>query len=397
MSCSIAKAVSLRQIAVLGGMQAKTTVAKQSIWKRLNSQASKLLEAVLGEQLHAGKIPTRLLGTVRRILVSDSTTLGMHQSLHKAFPGASNQNSTTPQACARLQVTMDLLRGRFLHFGLSGFRRNDQAASMDVLDVLKPGDLLLRDLGYFTLRSLAAIAQHGAFFLSRLRYNTGLFGANGETLNLVKRLRKAAKQGRKKVVFEAQLGKRERLPVTVVALRLSKELAAERRRKAREDRDRRLNHDSAYYELLGWSILITNLPAKEVSEINLRELYALRWRIENVFKAWKGGLRPGDFSEHRSNQWHLRCLLLGQMIALSELGLRGLFDVKATRQGNKFSKASGNGPSLFKTLDVLLLCGALHLEKPNPELLRLQLEYHGQYETRNRINLPQIASRLGHS
>jgi hypothetical protein len=394
MGCAATKAVSFRQLAVLAGVQVETTVAKQSVWERVNAAASKFLEAVLGEHLHAGKLPAQLQGTVRRILVTDSTTLGMHRSLHKAFPGARNQNRRTPQACARVQVTMDLLHGRFLQFGLNGFTRNDQAASMDVLEVLQPGDLLLRDLGYFTLRSLAAIDQHGAFYLSRLRYKTSLFDADGERIALLKVLRKAAREKRSEVVFEAQLGRHQRLPVAVVAIRVPRDIAAQRRRKARQDRDRRLNRDAAYYELLGWSILVTNLPADVIRQINLVELYGLRWRIENVFKAWKSGLQPSAFSEHRSNRWHLRCLILGQMLVLSQLGINGQFHIQTSPQHPASTQDPARRASLFKTIDVLLLSGVLRPIDSSPELLHAQLDYHGRYEKRRRRPLPQAATEL---
>jgi hypothetical protein len=56
-----------------------------------------------------------------------------------------------------------------VHCSLSGFTRNDQAAAADILTVTRPGDLILRDLGYFALPVLAAIEAKGAFFLFPLQ------------------------------------------------------------------------------------------------------------------------------------------------------------------------------------------------------------------------------------
>ena len=75
----------------------------------------------------------------------------------------------------RLQALYDLLTQRFLSFSLSGFNRNDQAAAHDVLAVIQSGDLVVRDLGCFVVETFQRIALAGAFFLSRLRLDTGLF------------------------------------------------------------------------------------------------------------------------------------------------------------------------------------------------------------------------------
>lgn len=392
MKAAVQQVKSFRLLAVLGGMECEDTVAKQSVWERVGSGAADFLGAVLRQQLHAGVLLSQWKGTVRRILIGDSSTLTLHATLHKAFPGARNQNRKK-QACSRIQVVMDLVSGDFLQFGLSGFTRNDQAASLDALEILQPGDLLMRDLGYCTLRSFKAIQRQGAFYLSRWRYNIGLYDQDGRSIDLLKCLRRALRQKKSEVILEVQLGTKYKLPARLVATRVPPKIAAERRRKARADRDRRLNHDAAYYELLGWSILLTNLPLALIEQTDLLELYRLRWRIENIFKAWKGGLEPGRLSNHRSNRWHLHCLLLGQMLVLSQLGLRGQFSIALPKENAKLSSSTPARPSLFKSLDILLLCGALRGPIPHPDLIQRQLSYHGLYETRRRTNLPRIVAK----
>lgn len=393
MEAAVTGAVSHRQLAVLCGMQCADTVAKQSVWDRLDSEAVKFLGAVLCQQLHVDKVPEAWHGTVQRILVGDSTTVSLHPDLHDDFPGSSNQCSKR-QACVRIQTVADLLGGEFLQFGISGFTRNDQAASLDIIKVVEPGDLVLRDLGYFTLESLESIARKNAFFLSRLRYKTSVLGQNGDKIDLVKCFRSAARKNQSKVTLEILLGARKKLPANLVAFRLAPEVAAERRRKARADRDKRLNHDPAYYELLGWSILVTNLPQSLIEQTDLAALYGLRWRIENIFKAWKGGLNPGALSKHRTNPWHLRCLLLGQMLVLSKLGLKGWLSIATPSTTHSADPGMQTAPSLFKILDILLLSGDLRSAKPPSELLHRQLLYHGRYDRRQRPNLPQCVARF---
>ena len=77
------------------------------------------------------------------------------------------------------------------------------------------------------------------------------------------------------------------MPARLVAVRLPEALAAERRRQARANRDRRLHHSEQYYALLGWNIFLTNVPKEMLAAEVLVKLYPLRWRIEIIFKSWK--------------------------------------------------------------------------------------------------------------
>ena len=112
-----------------------------------------------------------VLRAFNRVLIQDSTLVKLSPQLAKAFPGTSNQ-SGAKNGQLKIQAVYELVSQRFVAFGLSGFNRNDQAASGDVVGLARPGDLILRDLGYFVLSSFNRIARAGAFFLSRYRLKT---------------------------------------------------------------------------------------------------------------------------------------------------------------------------------------------------------------------------------
>ena len=389
------QASSFRHLAVLGGNQINGTIAKQSFWERVDSRAVKFLGSVLCEQMVTGLVlPQPIHDLIDRALVHDSSILKLHPQLQDAFPGSRNQNAT-PQSSVRVQVVADLLSGEFLQFGISGFTRNDQAASHDILPVIQPKDLVLRDLGYFTLDSLEAIDRQEAFFLSRLRYGTALFNEEEERIDLVTSLREAACEEGESCFIKARMGARKKLPIRIVAVRLPESVANERRRKARADRDKRVSHDKAYYELLGWTLLVTNLPEEAINDLNLTKLYALRWRIENIFKAWKSGLKPGHLSAHKSNKWHLHCLLLGQMLALSRLSRIGLFTIVNDSKPNASQTIINHSEiSLFKAIDILLLCDSAIDQTALCHQVVEQILYHGRYEKRRREPLPASIAKL---
>lgn len=295
---------STRHLAFLAGTLTGDTLARQSFWERLREPASQFMAEVLGRVLKcqacASSTATALPG-VRRVLVGDSSIVALHPSLKHAFAGSSNQ--CTSMASARMQFGFDLLEGRLVHCGLHAFTRPDQAAAHDILDCLRPGDLLLRDLGYFVLDAFQKIQQAGAFFLSRLRYHTTLHDAQGHPFDLLKELRRRSRLAPgQPVVLEVQVGMHHRLPLRLMAVPLPQAQANERRRRARQDRDKRVRHSQNYYELLSWTLLVSNLPAQALSPQQCQALYAMRWRIENIFKAWKSQLKPEASTTHRSNE-----------------------------------------------------------------------------------------------
>jgi IS4 transposase len=222
-----------------------------------------------------------------------------------------------------------------------------------------------------------------------------LLDEEGKRIDLIDRLRKVAGAEEESFVIEARMGAQKKLPVRVVAVRLPESVANERRRKARADRDKRISHDKAYYELLGWTLLVTNLPEEAVNDLDLTKLYALRWRIENIFKAWKSGLKPGHLSAHKSNKWHIHCLLLGQMLALSRLSRIGVFTIGGDSERQVSHGTTNHSEiSLFKAMDVLLLCDpAMNQTMLHREVIE-QIRYHGRYEKRKREPLPVSLAKL---
>jgi hypothetical protein len=278
--------VSYRRWAGLIGVLGGCTLAKQSLFERLSARAVGFLQSVLGALLGspatAPLAGSAALHGFERVLVQDSTTLQLSEKLARFFPGASNQKGAQA-GLLKIQACYDLRSQSFVHFSLSSFRRNDQAAASEVLPLVRAGDLILRDLGYFVLAVLQQIAAAHAYFLSRLRLGVTLWEADGCTpVNLLQCLRRCPGH------FGGQfcLGK-EKLPVRLVALRLPTEVAAQRRRQARQNRDRRSVPSAQRLALLGWAIFITNVPASRLSARAVAAVYGLRWRIETIFKAWK--------------------------------------------------------------------------------------------------------------
>jgi hypothetical protein len=276
--------LSLERIAAVIGLVARLTYTKQALHKRLNATVEHFLAQVataLFGELGQSVRTQGWLRPFRRVLLHDSTVQALPDHLADLFPGSSNQ---------RQKKRADRLNATVVHCALSGFTRNDQAAAPDILAVTRPGDLILRDLGYFALPVLAAIEQKDAFFLSRFKQGVRVYDLTGQPLDLARELKAQGRFDR-----EVLLGA-NRVRVRVVALPAPEAVANERRRKARANHDGRLNPSREHLCLMGWNIFLTNVPRAVWPAKALASLYRLRWRIEMIFKAWKSHLGLRQFN-----------------------------------------------------------------------------------------------------
>ncbi len=232
------------------------------------------LTAALLNQRLAQALPeqNRLFEAFKRVLIEDSTCCALHASLAEAFP------SSGQAATARLQLCYELQQAQILDLTVQSYRDNDQKHARAIVDGIAPGDLVIRDLGYFSTGVFRQIAEGGGFFLSRLRYGVNLYDAQrGASVDLL-----ALGRGQKRLDLVVELGSEHRFKVRLVGFRLPEAKAKQRRRKAKKDRHSKTNHSAQYMAWLGWNFFVTNVPVSVWRPEQLYQGYRFRWRIEIV-------------------------------------------------------------------------------------------------------------------
>jgi hypothetical protein len=279
---------SLSSIAVTLGLLQRKRISKQAVDKRINLPWVEFLRAFLERSLsHYIQIKRTFtdgsaLSVFNRVLIQDSTSIALAPKLIKQFPGTRNGIGRST-AVMKIQSVFNILAERFIMFDISPFSKNDQSASSDILKWIQPGDLVLRDLGYFVLDVFKKIHSLNAYFLSRLKHGILIFDQDGKTrFDLVRRLRKDR-------LLDATVcfGKKVKFSARLITIPVTDEVAASRRRKARRNRDRRMNPGKDHLFLMGWDIFITNVDCHMLPTEQIAKLYRLRWRIEILFKSWK--------------------------------------------------------------------------------------------------------------
>jgi len=397
---------SMRTIAIEAGILSESagTVSKQSIDERLNSRGVEFIKDVVGEALRAStasvvKSPLgKCIPNVLRILVGDSSTLTLHNSLIEDFPGASNQHGTT-SAQLRFQLTIDLVSGRWLQTDVDPYRRNDRAAAMDIVKtIVKEGDLIIRDLGYDSIDSFRAIQEKSAYFLSRLSLSTKILELDGCEIDLLSFAHEHAPRAGDCFSKEIFLGDSKRFRCRIVVKRVPEEVAEQRRRRLKKDGQRKgFTHKAKHRQLQDWTILVTNLGEDQASTERLDELYRMRWRVENVFKLSKSHTKLQKITKHRSNKYHVQILIWAWLLLMIELSRGGIFRMLEENE----NRAEQIEQSLFKSIGRIMQWMTIGIELATVttieallERLRVQMEYHDGYEERRRKSLPERLADL---
>ena len=292
---SISSGHSLRVWAdhISGYLPEGVCVTKGGLHKRLGPRQLACVAAMLQHSLQSGltdlhsqSLSSGWFQSFGKVYVEDSVCMKLNKALSESFPGS--HSSKGPTSTARLQVRMNLQDLSYEHFSLHSYRANDQKYSGDIVPVLQAGDLVLRDLGYWSLEVFRQIMAKDAYVLSRYKPGVNLYEAGvSEALDLVEKLKQIERRGGNYWQSKVEVGKEARLPMRIVALKCSKEVKEKRVAKAQKDRHQKTNHDHTYYELLGWTIFLTNVPKEVWKPHEILLIYGFRWHIEMVFKVWK--------------------------------------------------------------------------------------------------------------
>jgi hypothetical protein len=304
---SIRGCVSCNDLAAVIEAQTGTMASRQAYHQKMSCACLLFFEAVAAIIMNskASVLVHSKFKRFKRILIQDSTVIKLPAKLMAVFSGVKN---THTQVCnARIQSVFDVLSGFFVQWSIDTYSKNDQAAAPELM--IKAGDLILRDRGYFVIAEFERIMKAGADFVSRYMHNVALYDPQtGQEIDLLRLL-----DARRSIDMNVLIGKDSKTKVRLIAVEASQEIADGRRRKAREQ-CKGHNPSKDVLFLMGWTIFITSLTSSEITVDDFIELYGLRWKIETIFKTWKSHLSFDKI--HIVGEIQLRLLLIARFIAI---------------------------------------------------------------------------------
>ncbi len=376
---------SLRKIAINLGILTQQTISKQNLHERLNEYAESWLVAVLGKALQIPPEKSSTQTAFNRIILEDATAFVFDKSMSDDFEAHGNGHGKT--AGCKTQLAFDLLTGCPIKVDLTSATQNDKEAGWETIEMLMANDLALRDMGYFSIASLKAIIERNAYFITRVPSTTQIFDIEGVTFNFIKELHDSSEINHKE--WEVKVGKEALFQARMCASRVNDEIAKEHRRKLKEGKS---NPTKLELLLCDWVIVITNVTAEMMEAKDVTQAYRLRWQIEIKFKAWKHGKHLERTTRHKTNSCHLMCLVLAHLIGSILTMHQHMYLCSST---SKVSYSMLKVSCILQShMPSLHLMESISNQEEYWELLKIQLDYHGSYEKRKRVNAIQRMSSV---
>lgn len=301
----------------LGGMIAAihARLSREALHQRFTAAAAlflqRCLHAILHHKLQTATIHTTWLQPFGRVLLVDSSSWDVSPKLQGVLPGAGGNAS---MANCKIQVAYDYKQGELIFLEATAGTVPDNRYTDSLPALLHPRDLMLFDQGYFKLHTLNAIIANEAYFLTRFLVGTTVWDAQTQApIELSHVLAHGQDLTRE---MQVRLGQKpnQTPPCRLVCLRVSPQVAAERRRRVKAHARKQGRTARTSTLMWGdWTLLSTNVPQAWLPLDMVRALYSLRWQIELVFKQFKSILHVHHSTT--GNVHRLRCELYGKLIA----------------------------------------------------------------------------------
>lgn len=323
------------------------SISKQGLDKRFNKNAVTFMREIFlslfqkQTDLSMNKMNVSSTLDFNSIRILDGTSVKLPEKLQSLYPG-------TVGAGVKFQVEFDFLTGTFSFIEMQAAKAADSPSGMRRLESLKEKDLFLQDLGYFKYDLFETINKEKAFYISRAKSDTMFYKdnpnpryrKNGDIIKqssyerlLLEEELKTLKSGETREYCKVYLGKHKRLPVRLLAYRMTKkEQKNQEQRIKRRKQTKSGNIKQKSYDMASISTFITNLPI-EVPATEIIELYRYRWQVELIFKTWKSHMKVDHYREMKVERWE--CHLYAELILL-------LFSTLVTYQLRAYLKTANN-------------------------------------------------------
>ena len=287
-------------------------VSVEALHQRFDREAASCLEQVLAaavrQVIAANPVVLPILERFAEVVLQDSTTISLPQSLADIWRGCGSA-SDAGNAALKLNLALDLCSGRLRGPQLQDGRDSDRNATLE--HDLPAGSVRIVDLGFWDLDALAKLGEKGVYSFSRAQVSTKVQTTDGQWWDLPSLM---ARKGRRPFDIPVLVGRHEQLPARLIALPVPRAVAAKRREQLRrEARESGKPLSKVRLALARWSLYITTIPVELLSRDEAVLLGAARWQIELLIKLWKS---HGEIDLVRDvNPWRVLCELYGRLLS----------------------------------------------------------------------------------
>jgi hypothetical protein len=288
-------------------------VSKQAIDKRFNDKTvefiKKILENFLNHSLLRELIPSDFDKDFSGIRIMDSTEFKLPANLAKEFPGYSGDGTAS---CAAIQFEYDVMSRQIKCMSLGNATESDKTFADKRMEDIQPKELIIRDLGYYSIDSYKKIEQQKAFYVSRLKAQISIYDKTDKgyhQLNWSEIILLIKKSKGKCFDRTVYIGSTDKKPVRLMAWLLD-ETAQNRRLQQKKNRKGKLNETDEIWSQL--NVFITNVSFDKITPQQAYNIYKIRWQIELIFKIWKSILKINLIRKMKASRF--RCYVYSKLL-----------------------------------------------------------------------------------
>jgi len=248
------------------------------------------IKELIGESL-VSQVTTTLDSTdlqlFKRVRIKDSTTFGVQDSLADTYEGYGKGGGKSCKAGISIQYEFDLKTNEILDIDLQPAVARDCTDAVAKKDDILEGDLIIRDLGYYSGKVLEHIRNNGAFIISRLYQTAGVYDLNHNRIDFQKIYYQMKENQLHFQDIDVYIGS-DKQPVRLIIELLPEHIYQKRlNQRNAENKSRGYNTSNEFKGRAHFNLFITNIPRSDCAWNIISKLYRIRWQIELVFKIWK--------------------------------------------------------------------------------------------------------------
>lgn len=285
-------------------------VTSQAVEQRFGEESVVLMRRLFEESVRQVIISegeeslAEVLTRFNGVYLQDGSVISLPPELAEDWPGCGGKTPEAGVSSLRMQVRLELAHGGLQGPWLQAGREAERSGAA-IETPLPEGCLYVVDLGYFTLSAMRQHGEQGHCWLCPAKANVKVYDERGQCWDLLDLLEA---QHTDTIDLPVRLGKRERVPARLIAVRQTAEPAAAsqtvrtrsavkgsqppnvKRAKKTGKGHRRVKKatvSAARQRLAGWTVLITNAPVEQMSVEEALVLMRARWQIELLWKLWK--------------------------------------------------------------------------------------------------------------
>lgn len=332
------------------------------------------------------------------VRIGDSTRFDVPEEFKEFLTGFNGRASSA--AGISIQYEYDAKSGQILCMEVGSATKSDSKHAASLTDAICEGDLVIRDLGYYSRSNLLGINGKRAFFISRLNAKAKVYTEDSQG-NLVevpfgKLYQEMSSSRVSSKEIDVFIGKSRECPARLVVQVMSDEVYEKRVRKLNAY-NKANGHQTGQdiKERSRFNLFVTNISQEDMSLQEICLAYKIRWQVELTFKVWKSGFKIASLQKMKYYRYmtvlHAKLLLIfiGQQIIVN------------TR--HVLWRAHSKLLSLFKCFGTLFINNDLYrkmVDKPKGVLAVLKkiellfLKNHWQEKRKKRTGLEEIIDSL---